>query len=94
MKGLIDRWKNNVLHRDDAEGVIYDAFIKGELDVPKRLGPVVHKQYFEPEYVEFEEPTAWSLSNAFTSAFKALKPIPMFNATTNLSTYLGDKIHD
>jgi hypothetical protein len=41
----------------------------------------VHRLYFEPEYPEFSARTMWSLSNAFTSAFKKLDPIPPFKAT-------------
>jgi hypothetical protein len=35
----------------------------------------VHDLYFEPKYEEFRPRTIWSLSNAFTSAFKELEPI-------------------
>jgi hypothetical protein len=31
----------------------------------------------------------WSLSNAFTSAFKMLDPIPQFKATAKLSEFLN-----
>ena len=49
---------------------------------------VVHQQYFEPEYEEFQSRTLWSLSNAFTSAFKKLDPIPAFNATAKLGPFI------
>jgi hypothetical protein len=32
--------------------------------------------------------TIWSLSNAFTSAFKELDPIPQFRATAKLGEFL------
>jgi len=32
--------------------------------------------------------TIWSLSNAFTSAFKELDPIPQFKATAKLGEFL------
>jgi hypothetical protein len=41
----------------------------------------VHDLYFEPKYKEFLSRTIWSLSNAFTSAFKELDPILQFKAT-------------
>jgi hypothetical protein len=41
----------------------------------------VHELYFEPKYEEFKSRTIWSLSNAFTSAFKQLDPIPQFRGT-------------
>ncbi len=44
--------------------------------------------YFEPKYEEFRPRTIWSLSNAFTSAFKQLDPIPQFKATAKLGEFL------
>jgi len=35
----------------------------------------------DPKYEEFRARTVWSLSDAFTSAFKELEPIPQFKAT-------------
>ncbi len=43
---------------------------------------------FEPQYPEFSPRTMWSLSNAFTSAFKALDPVPRFKATAKLGEFL------
>ena len=48
----------------------------------------MHDLYFEPKYEEFEARTIWSLSNAFTSAFKELDPIPQFRATAKLGEFL------
>jgi hypothetical protein len=48
----------------------------------------VHGLYFEPKYEEFRPRTIWSLSNAFTSAFKGLEPIPQFKATAKLGEFL------
>jgi len=41
-----------------------------------------------PQHTEFESRTMWSLSNAFTSAFKELDPIPQFRATARLGRFL------
>ena len=43
---------------------------------------------FEPKYQEFRPRTIWSLSNAFTSAFKELDPIPQFKVTAKLGEFL------
>ena len=59
-----------------AKVVIYEAFIEGKLEAPKHLARTVHDLYFQPKYQEFRPQTIWSLSNAFTSAFKELDPIP------------------
>jgi hypothetical protein len=45
----------------------------------------------EPQYDEFKARTLWSLSNAFTSAFKELDPIPQFRATAKLGGFLEDR---
>jgi hypothetical protein len=42
----------------------------------------------EPKYDEFRPRTIWSLSNAFTSAFKELDAIPQFKETAKLSEFL------
>jgi len=41
-----------------------------------------------PRHDEFRPRTMWSLSNAFTSAFKELEPVPQFRATAKLGQYL------
>jgi hypothetical protein len=41
-----------------------------------------------PQHEDFQPHTMWSLSNAFTSPFKELDPIPQFKATAKLGPYL------
>jgi len=67
--------------------IIYRAFID-ELDAPKHVARRVHELYFSPEHENFQPRTMWSLSNAFTSAFKELDPIPQFKVTAKLRPYL------
>ena len=71
-----------------AKLIIYRAFIESDLEVPKRLAQPVHEMYFNPQHEEFQPRTIWSLSNAFTSAFKELVPIPQFRATAKLGGFL------
>jgi hypothetical protein len=52
------------------------------------LARTVHDLYFEPKYEAFRPWTIWSLSNAFTSAFKDLEPISQFRATAKLGEFL------
>src|SRR5258708_1061465 len=73
---------------DVAKLVIYRAFVEDGLDAPKHLAHRVHEQYFNPPFEEFAPRTMWSLSNAFTSAFKSLDPIPQFKATAKLGPFL------
>ncbi len=71
-----------------AKVVIYEAFVEGKLEAPKHLAKTVHDLYFSPKYEDFRSRTIWSLSNAFTSAFKELDPIPQFRATAKLGEFL------
>jgi len=45
-----------------------------------------------PQYDEFKARTIWSLSNAFTSAFKELDPIPQFKATAKLAGFIEGRL--
>ena len=72
--------------------VICEAFVEGKLEIPKHLARTVHDLYFEPKYEEFQPRTIRSLSNAFTSAFKELEPIPQFRATARLSGFLEARL--
>ena len=76
---------------DTAKLIFYSAFIDGKLEAPRSLLPEVHRLYFEPQYQEFSARTMWSLSNAFTSAFKQLEPIPQFRATAKLAGFLEQR---
>ena len=68
--------------------MLYDAFVEGKIGAPKALLPVVHRHYFEPQFEAFKPRTLWSISNAFTSAFKQLKPVKQFQATARLGDFL------
>ncbi|MGA2436812.1 MAG: hypothetical protein ABSG25_16175 [Bryobacteraceae bacterium] len=76
------------LTNDAAKLIIYQAFVEGDLEVPRHLAPAVHQNYFQPKHEEFEARTAWSLSNAFTSTFKELDAVPQFRATAKLGAFL------
>ena len=88
MKKQVEAWKGTRIPDESAKLVIYRAFVQGELDVPKHLARRVHDLYFNPDVEEFAPRTTWSLSNAFTSAFKELDPIPQFRATAKLASFL------
>jgi len=88
MKKQVAEWRERQLSVAAAKLVIYQAFVEGDLDAPKHLARKVHDLYFEPQHQEFESRTMWSLSNAFTSAFKQLDPIPQFKATAKLGGFL------
>jgi|SRR5579871_814113 len=85
----LDAWRGFELPDANAKAVIYDAFVAGTLDVPKRLAPDVHRLYFEPQHEEFIPRTFYSLSNAFTSSFKTLEPVRQMEATARLAPFLA-----
>jgi len=88
MQRQVERWRQAQITDERAKLIFYSAFVDGKLDAPKSLLPEVHRLYFEPQYEEFSPRTIWSLSNAFTSAFKELDPIPQFKATAKLGEFL------
>src|SRR2546423_3220680 len=84
MQRQVESWRQTQITDDRAKLILYEAFVDGELDAPRSLLPEVHRLYFDPQYADFAARTIWSLSNAFTSAFKRLDPIPQFKATAKL----------
>jgi hypothetical protein len=88
MRQQVEHWRVQQLSGEMARLTNYRAFVEGALEVPKHLGRRVHDLYFNPQHEEFAPRTMWSLSNAFTSAFKDLDPIPRFKATAKLGGFL------
>jgi len=85
----ITTWQERRLTDDQAKLVLYEAFVEGRLQAPRNLLSVVHRQYFRPEHEEFRARTVWSLSNAFTSAFKQLNAVRQFQASAKLGSFLA-----
>lgn len=89
MRRQVEEWREAQITDERAKLIPYAAFIDGKLEAPRTLLPEVHRLYFQPEYEEFSPRTMWSPSNAFTSAFKELDPIPQFKATAKLGAFLS-----
>jgi hypothetical protein len=85
----VERWQQTQLTDVSAKMIIYRAFVEGELEAPRNLDRKVHDLYFDPRFDDFRPRTMWSLSNAFTSAFKELEPIPAYRATAKLAGFLA-----
>jgi hypothetical protein len=88
LKKQISDWQLRPMIDEVAKVIIYNAFFEDRLPIPRHLAQAVHKLYFQPELEEFQPRTLWSLSNAFTSAFKKLNPMAQFKATAKLAVYL------
>ncbi len=84
----INGWQRRDVTDEQAKLLIYEAFVDGALPLPKHLLTAVHRHYFRPEFEAFQPRTLWSLSNAFTSAFKELKPVRQFLATAKLGNFI------
>jgi hypothetical protein len=93
MVKAVEFWRDSQITDVTAKLLIYEAFVEGAAELPKHLAKPVHDLYFNPQYEEFQPRTVWSLSNAFTSAFKSLDPIPQYRATAELGTFLGSRFH-
>lgn len=89
MTEQVERWRGSQLTDVAAKLIIYHAFTEAALEAPKHLDRSVNDMYFNPQYEEFAPRTLWSLSNAFTSAFKTLDPVPQFKATAKLGEFLS-----
>jgi hypothetical protein len=85
----ITGWQRRELTDDQARLIIYQALVEGRLQAPRHLIADVHRFYFKPSYPEFRPRTLWSLSNAFTSALKCLRPIKQFQVTAKLGEFLA-----
>jgi hypothetical protein len=88
LKQQVETWRSQLLSTAAAKLLIYQAFIEEESGFPKHLARRVHDLYFQPAHEEFQPQTMWSLSNAFTGAFKELEPIPQYKATAKPAGFL------
>lgn len=88
LKAQIEAWRQRIVADDAARLIIYRAFLEDRF--PRTVIAEVHRHYFQPEHEAFKPRTLWSLSNAFTSSFKLLKPVRQFTATAKLGTYLAE----
>lgn len=76
---------------NDARLFIYRAFLERAVKgAPRNIMSAVHDNYFNPKLEEFRPRNLWSLSNAFTSAFKELAPMKQFEVTARLGSFLTE----
>jgi hypothetical protein len=86
MKQELEHRRSFELTDDQARLMIYRGFLQERFPI-KLMKPVDH-EYFNPSYEEFKPKTLFSLENAFTHTFKQLNPIPMYQATAKLGTFM------
>lgn len=91
LKRQVQAMREKVLTEDEVKLIIYQAFLDRNIKgIPRHLLPMVHDLYFKPQHEAFIPRNLWSLSNAFTSAFKKLAPVKQFEITARLGAYLSD----
>jgi hypothetical protein len=86
MQQALEHRRSFQLTDDQARLMIYRGFLQERF--PIRLMSKVDQEFFTPSYDEFKPHTLWSMENAFTTAFKQLRPIPMYQATAQLGTFM------
>jgi hypothetical protein len=91
LKQKVQAMREQFLSEEEVKLIIYRAFLDRSIKgIPRHLMPLVHDYYFHPEHEAFIPRNLWSLSNAFTSAFKKLAPIKQFEVTARLGSYLDE----
>ncbi|MCU1296332.1 MAG: hypothetical protein JWO91_610 [Acidobacteriaceae bacterium] len=87
MRKQVETWQRSELTDVEVKVVIYEAFVEGKLEALKHLARAVNDVYFEPSMRNSSQGPS-GLSNAFTSTFKQLDPIPQFETTAKLGEFL------
>jgi hypothetical protein len=91
LKMQVQAMRDQVLTEEEVKLIIYCAFLDRNIrGIPRHLMQIVHDLYFKPRHEAFVPRNLWSLSNAFTSAFKRLAPTKQFETTARLGAYLSD----
>lgn len=87
LKEAIASKRSRQLRDEEARSMIYRAFMENRF--PLKLLKTVHQEFFvAPSHEEFKAQTVWSLENAFTTAFKELKPVKQYEVTAKLGKFL------
>jgi hypothetical protein len=87
LREAIEFKRRHPLADSNAQSLIYRAFMENKFAV--KLLRAVHREFFiSPSYEEFRDKTVWSLENAFTTAFKELRPAQQYQATAKLGKFL------
>jgi hypothetical protein len=88
MRKQVEVWQRSELTDVTAKVVIYEAFVGGQAGGSEASGAYRARSLLRAKVRGVRSRTIWSLSNAFTSAFKELEPIPQFKATAKLGEFL------
>ena len=93
LRGAITFKRERQLRAEEARSLIYRAFMEHRF--PLKLLRIVHQEFFvAPSHAEFKQQTVWSLENAFTTAFKELKPVAQFRLIAKLGSFLSRHVEE
>jgi hypothetical protein len=87
MRQQVETWRKTELSTVTAKMIIYEAFIESELEVPGTWRGECTTCTLNRN-IPSSNPERSGVSNAFTSAFKDLAPIPQFRDTAKLGSFL------
>jgi hypothetical protein len=88
MRKQVEAWQRSELTDVTAKVVVTKPLSRESWRLPNILPGLCMTSTSSRSMREFRSRTIWSLSNAFTSAFKVLDPIPQFKATAKLGEFL------
>jgi hypothetical protein len=88
MRKLAEAWQRSELTDVTAKEVIYEAFVEGKLEAPKRSPAPCMTSTSSRSMRSSVHGQSGDSPNAFTSAFKELEPVPQFKATAKLGEFL------
>jgi hypothetical protein len=89
MQRRVESWRQTQISDAQAKLIFYSAFVDGRLDAQKACCPKSIAITSSRNIRSSRRETMWSLSNAFTSAFKKLDPVPQLKATAKLGEFLA-----
>ncbi len=87
LQGQVSELKALTLADTEAKAMMHDAFVQEML--PVRYLPNVSQAYFNPQVVDWEPRTGWSLLNAFTGVMKEMSLNRRMEATQKLGRAFG-----
>ena len=85
----VELWRKTQITDDTAKLIFCSAFIDGKLEAPRSLLPRGSPAVLRAAISGVLGQDHVELSNAFTSAFKKLDPVPQFKATAKLGGFLA-----
>ena len=85
----VERWRSSQITDERAKLILYERLSTANWRHPEACCPKFTACTSSRSIRSSRREPMWSLSNAFTSTFKKLDPIPQFKATAKLGGFLN-----